>query len=389
MTYLLHSVIPQRLCATGTCLFFPYDPVLLPTIDGGKMAEVRFQQISKSFGEVPVIDSLDLTIADGEFFTFVGPSGCGKSTILNLIAGLELPSAGAIFFDGDEITNVTVRKRDVAMVFQSYALYPHLSVADNIGFPLKMKKIPKDQIKTEVAKTAESLGLGDYLQRRPRELSGGQRQRVALARAIIRRPRVFLMDEPLSNLDAKLRIEMRAELKRLHRQLKITTIYVTHDQSEAMGLSERIAVLHDGVVQQCGTPDEVYARPKNRFVAGFLGSPPMNFLPGKIDRKNQAEVVVNDQSITIPTNSQPASGEVVLGIRPEDVVISTADGHLTGEVQTVEFVGSGSWVELRWGEMGLKGFSARLTPVQPGERLSFTIPAEKCYLFNKTTGDRL
>jgi len=254
------------------------------------MAEVRFEKVGKTYRDIRVIHGLNLTIQDGEFFTFVGPSGCGKSTVLNLIAGLVPVTEGNIYFDDTLVNENSPKERDVAMVFQSYALYPHMTVYRNIAFPLTMKKMHKKKIDEEVQRVAALLGLEQLLQRKPKELSGGQRQRVALGRAIIRKPKVFLMDEPLSNLDARLRIEMRAELKKLHHELNITTVYVTHDQSEALSLSERIAVLSDGAIQQCGTPQEVYLKPANTFVAGFIGSPPMNFMKATVKQASPLEV---------------------------------------------------------------------------------------------------
>jgi len=353
------------------------------------MAQVRFDGVHKAFGNTRVIEGLDLTVTDGEFFTFVGPSGCGKSTILNMIAGLEQPSGGMIYFGEQPINDVPTRDRDVAMVFQSYALYPHMKVFDNIAFPLKMRKTPKAETKSEVERTATILGIEDLLHRKPRELSGGQRQRVALARAIIRQPRVFLMDEPLSNLDAKLRIGMRAELKQLHQRLKITTIYVTHDQEEAMGLSERIAVLSAGKVQQCGTPDEVYARPANMFVAGFLGSPPMNFLAGEAVSTNPVSVVINGVTFGPAVEKTPSGKDVMLGIRPEDLVLSFERSTFEGRVLTVEFIGSGSWVELEWQGSRLKGFLSADNRLTPEQEVFFNFPIDKSYLFDRSTGKRL
>jgi multiple sugar transport system ATP-binding protein len=353
------------------------------------MAQVRFEGVHKAFGSTRVIEGLDLTVADGEFFTFVGPSGCGKSTILNMIAGLEHPTNGTIYFDDQPINRVPTRDRDVAMVFQSYALYPHMKVFDNIAFPLKMRKTPKEQTRIEVEQTATILGIEELLQRKPRELSGGQRQRVAVARAIIRQPRVFLMDEPLSNLDAKLRIGMRAELKQLHQRLKTTTIYVTHDQEEAMGLSQRIAVLSGGRVQQCGTPDEVYARPANMFVAGFLGSPPMNFLRGELVSTDPMNVVVNGAAFYPTAEKTPSGKSVVLGIRPDDLLLSCERDNFEGQVLTAEFIGSGSWIELQWQDSQMKGFMSADTPVAPGQSVFFDIPIEKCYVFDQRTGERL
>jgi multiple sugar transport system ATP-binding protein len=353
------------------------------------MAEVRFENVVKSFGAVKVIDTLNLTVRDGEFFTFVGPSGCGKSTILNLVAGLESPTAGTIHFDAQPVNHVAPRDRDVAMVFQSYALYPHMTVFDNIAFPLKMRKVPRDRIATEVEQTAALLEIEGFLRRRPRELSGGQRQRVALARAIIRRPKVFLMDEPLSNLDAKLRVETRAELKRLHQRLKTTTIYVTHDQEEAMGLSERIAVLADGKVRQCGTPEEVFAKPTNIFVAGFLGSPPMNFLPGRVENGDPFEVAIGDVRLRPQVERRPSSPEVMLGVRPEDIRLSPSAGRFQATVLTTEFVGSGSWIELEWMNQRLKGFQSGDCPLEPGSSVFFDLVADRCHLFDRATGERL
>lgn len=279
------------------------------------MAEVRLEGVTKSFGGNTVVDDLSLTIRDREFLTLVGPSGCGKSTTLRMICGLERVSAGQIYFDDQPVGWLPANKRDVAMVFQSYALYPHRTVEQNIGFALKMMRVPRDEIARQVREAAGTLGIADLLDRKPRELSGGQRQRVALGRAIVREAGAYLLDEPLSNLDAQLRVLMRAEIKRLHVDLARTFIYVTHDQVEAMTMSDRIAVMKDGIVQQCATPEEIYARPANRFVASFMGSPPMNFMTG--DR-------------------------VVLGIRPEDVSLSREpkEGHRPGKVFITEPLGA-------------------------------------------------
>jgi len=353
------------------------------------MAEVRFEGVTKSFGAVRVLEPLDVAVRDGEFFTVVGPSGCGKSTILNLVAGLEAPTSGTIYFDDQPVNHLSPRDRDVAMVFQSYALYPHLSVFDNIAFPLKMRRVPKPAVRTQVERTAELLDIRELLPRRPRELSGGQRQRVALGRAIIRRPRVFLMDEPLSNLDAKLRVDTRAELKRLHQQLGITTIYVTHDQEEALGLSERLAVLSGGCIQQCGPPDEVYARPANLFVAGFLGSPTMNFIPARVEQKAPPVIMLNGVTIRPAGVKAPSTGEAVVGIRPEDLVLSSKQGTCEGKVTTVEFVGSGHWVEFTWAEHRLKGFLSTDNHLESSSTVYFDFPAEKCFVFDASSGERL
>jgi multiple sugar transport system ATP-binding protein len=327
------------------------------------MTEVRLERLTKRFGAAEVLKAVDLTIHSGEFFTIVGPSGCGKSTLLNLIAGLEDPSQGTIAFDGRPVQQLGPRERDVAMVFQSYALYPHMTVYENLAFPLRMKKRPTKEIDRKVRDTAEMLGLAAVLTRRPRELSGGQRQRVALGRAMVRHPRLFLLDEPLSNLDAQLRIEMRSELKRLHGALKATMIYVTHDQAEAMTLSDRIAVLHRGVVQQCGTPKEVYERPTNLFVAGFIGHPPMNLLPGTL-RSDPAPTVwfgagaglrISDATRDRLENV-PEGGRVVLGLRPEHVRLRKdgAGPERSVRLELIEPMGSEVWLELVWGDRRLR-----------------------------------
>ena len=329
-----------------------------------------------------VVKNLDLTIEDREFFTFVGPSGCGKSTIMNMIAGLEEVSSGTIHFDGVPINNLSPGERDVAMVFQSYALYPHMTVYENISFPLRVKKLPKESINEEINRVAAMLDLKPLLRRKPRELSGGQRQRVALGRALIRKPRVFLMDEPLSNLDARLRIETRAELKRLHQELQITTVYVTHDQEEAMVLSDRIAVLYQGKIQQCGHPMEVYAKPANLFVAGFIGSPPMNMIDGSL---------LKDIAIFKPVLERSENREIIVGIRPSDVVVSAQGDETTleGKVLLLEPTGNDTWVDLLWKEKTIKGVLHTEEKITPGTRTFFKIPLENLHVFDKARGERL
>jgi len=355
------------------------------------MAEIRFEKVEKRFGDVVVVRELDLTAHDGEFFTFVGPSGCGKSTILNMIAGLEPVSKGRIFFDNAVVNDLTPKERDVAMVFQSYALYPHMTVHKNIAFPLKMKKIPDATIDNEVRRIAELLGLEDLLKRTPKELSGGQRQRVALGRAIIRRPRVFLMDEPLSNLDARLRVEMRAELKRLHHELKITTIYVTHDQSEALSLSERIAVLDKGEVQQCGTPREVYSKPANIFVGGFIGSPPMNFVHATIRGLDPLRIDCQSFIISPQHEITPEHNSVTVGIRPEDIVVTDKKSENCVEiaVSLVEPAGSFNWIDFVWGNIKMKGTGKLDIDISAGDRAFITFPPDKVTLFDTASGMRL
>jgi multiple sugar transport system ATP-binding protein len=354
------------------------------------MAEIRFENVSKSFGVVKVVEGLTLTIHDGEFFTFVGPSGCGKSTILNLIAGLEEVTGGRILFDGQPVNGLSPKDRDVAMVFQSYALYPHMTVFENIAFPLRMKKEQAGIIEGEVRRVASLIGLGDLLGRRPRELSGGQRQRVALARAIVRKPRVFLMDEPLSNLDARLRVETRAELKKLHRELGITTVYVTHDQAEAMSLSDRIAVLNEGVVQQAGSPREVYAKPANVFVGGFIGSLPMNFLPCRMSSGRPPSVECLGILLSPPVDLPVRGGECTAGVRPEDVVVSAAgvEGDVEVTVSVVEPAGSFNWVDALRGDVSVKGTAAPDENLEPGKAAYLRFSNEKVSLFDPTTGRR-
>ena len=355
------------------------------------MAEIVFQNVSKRFKDTELFRGLDLRIGEGEFFTFVGPSGCGKSTILNMIAGLEPLSGGAILFDGRDVGPLSPRERDVAMVFQSYALYPHMSVFENLAFPLRMKKSQGDFIEAEVRRVAGLLGLDSMLRRKPGELSGGQRQRVALGRAIIRRPRVFLMDEPLSNLDARLRVGMRAEIKSLHRELGITTVYVTHDQAEALGLSERMAVLHQGLIQQCDAPGRVYREPANTFVAGFIGSPPINLIPGSINERG--EIAALGTLIAGPRDAQPrpAPGRVTVGIRPEDISITSArrEGGIEARVSLLEPAGPFNWADVRCGDVSLRGIAGEEPGLEAGGRAFLSFPAAKVLLFDAQTGLRL
>jgi multiple sugar transport system ATP-binding protein len=352
------------------------------------MAGIKFEKVSKKFKDVTVIKEMDLTIEDGEFFTFVGPSGCGKSTILNMIAGLEPVTKGKIFFDATLVNDLTPRQRDVAVVFQSYALYPHMTVYENIAFPLRMKKIGAKTIDEEVRRVAAALGLADLLRRRPKELSGGQRQRVALGRAMIRKPRVFLMDEPLSNLDARLRIEMRTELKRLHNDLKTTTIYVTHDQAEAMSLSARIAVIYSGELQQCGTPDEVYLRPSNVFVAGFIGSPPMNFIPAVIRASDPSKVVCNGTVLPLenvsPLPFDKEVRQVLVGIRPEEISVlaEESEGGIEVTVSLIEPAGANYWVDCDWKGTKIKGSAKDVKRLNPGVKAFIAFTKEKIMIFD-------
>ena len=333
------------------------------------MARIQLKNITKRWGATTAVEPLSLDIADGEFLVLLGPSGCGKTTTMRMVAGLEDPSAGEVWI-GDRCVNLLEPKdRDVAMVFQSYGLYPNMTVAENIGFPLKIRGLSVAEIGPKVLKAAQQVELTDYMQRRPKELSGGQRQRVALARAIVRQPAVFLMDEPLSNLDAKLRVTMRAHIKHLHHTLGVTTIYVTHDQIEAMTLADRVVVMSRARVQQIGTPQDIYDRPTNLFVAGFIGSPPMNLL-----------------------NGQGGAPDVVLGVRPEDLRVMPADtpGALfCGEVFTVELTGDSTYVTLKRGDQLVSAKQGKQFRAEVGQRLAFATEPERCHRFDAKTGLRL
>jgi len=317
------------------------------------MAGVRLEGIVKAYGAVQVVHGIDLDVSEKEFVVLVGPSGCGKSTTLRMVAGLEEITSGDLTIDGRRMNRVAPKDRDVAMVFQNYALYPHLNVADNMAFGLRIRRMPKDQIKTTIAETAEILGLTDYLERRPADLSGGQCQRVAMGRAIVRHPKVFLFDEPLSNLDAKLRTQMRAEIKRLHNRLGVTSIYVTHDQVEAMTLADRIVVMNDGAIEQVGTPMELFNNPVNTFVAGFLGSPPMNQMKGTL---TETGARVGDTEIKISGAINGNAGrDVIVGVRPEHVTLQPGEGTsvLPINLDLVEPLGSEALLHARFGDDNL------------------------------------
>jgi multiple sugar transport system ATP-binding protein len=310
------------------------------------MAQVTIRGVRKTFGAVDVIHGVDLDIADGEFVVLVGPSGCGKSTLLRMIAGLETISAGTIQIGERVVNHLPPAQRDIAMVFQNYALYPHMTVADNMAFALKLRKTDQKTVDDRVQKAAEILGLKPYLTRYPRQLSGGQRQRVAMGRAIVRDPQVFLFDEPLSNLDAKLRVQMRTEIKELHQRLKTTTIFVTHDQIEAMTMADRIVVMHDGIIEQIGTPLELYDSPRNLFVAGFIGSPAMNFLKGAA--KGDGSIDVGGTRLPVAGKHSVADGQpVVYGIRPEHLEL--ANDGFPAKIAVVEPTGSETMVVVRMG----------------------------------------
>jgi multiple sugar transport system ATP-binding protein len=347
--------------------------------------QVTLRDIYKSFGEVEVVKGLDLEVADGEFVVLLGPSGCGKTTALRMVAGLESVTAGKIFIGAREVTHVLPKYRDVAMVFQSYALYPHMTVAENIGYPLKLRDTPKAERDARIREAAGKVHLEDYLDRYPRQLSGGQRQRVALARAIVRRPSLFLMDEPLSNLDAKLRGYMRSELKRLQSDLGVTTIYVTHDQIEAMTLAHRVAVMNKGVVQQIAPPREIYDNPANLFVAGFIGSPPMNTVPG----------AVAEGRFRVPEGGLALGGyaprnDAILGFRPEDAaIVDPAQADLRATVFSCELTGNETIVTCRLGEAQVIVQMDKDFEVAPDAAIGIKINPRKACLFEPGTGDRI
>jgi len=353
------------------------------------VAEVSLASVSKRFGHTQVIRDVTLDITDGELCVFVGPSGCGKSTLLRLIAGLEDPTAGDILFDGERVNDRPPAARGIAMVFQSYALYPHMTVRDNMAFGLKLARYGRDGIAARVAEAARTLQIEHLLDRRPRELSGGQRQRVAIGRAIVREPGVFLFDEPLSNLDAALRVQMRVEIARLHREIAATMIYVTHDQVEAMTLAERIVVLNEGVVEQVGPPLELYQRPRNMFVAGFIGSPRMNFIGADAAGRDADAVTVilpGGGRMAVPIQSDAAVGRLSLGVRPEDIgLVADGDGALGGTVLAVERLGNATLVHLVLDDgVAVVVQAPAATAARVGERIGLDIEAAASHLFGPT-----
>ena len=346
--------------------------------------------IRKVFGKgaaaVEVLKKIDITVAPGEFLILVGPSGCGKSTLLNIIAGLEEPSEGALRIGGRDVIGVAPAQRDIAMVFQSYALYPTMTVADNIGFALEMRKVPKEMRTKRIHEVAAMLQIENLLDRRPSQLSGGQRQRVAMGRALARDPQLFLFDEPLSNLDAKLRVEMRAEIKRLHHVSGITTVYVTHDQIEAMTLGSRIAVMKDGILQQIGTPDEIYRTPVNTYVAGFIGSPMMNFIEGHAEGSGtQGRFVFAGGSLDLP---MPAGREVTLGQRPEHIHLAD-DAAWRGEVVLVEPTGADTYVVVKTGAGLITVRAPANTKLDIGANVGMTVSSRHNNWFDKASGLRI
>jgi multiple sugar transport system ATP-binding protein len=353
-------------------------------------ASLNISGIRKAFGKgdktVEVLKRIDIDVAPGEFLILVGPSGCGKSTLLNIIAGLEEPTEGDLRIGGKSVVGVAPAQRDIAMVFQSYALYPTMTVADNIGFALEMRKVPKEARIKRINEVAAMLQISHLLDRRPAQLSGGQRQRVAMGRALARDPQLFLFDEPLSNLDAKLRVEMRAEIKRLHQISGITSVYVTHDQIEAMTLGSRIAVMKDGILQQIGTPDEIYSTPANTYVAGFIGSPTMNFIQGAVEGSgDSAKFVFAGGALDLPA---PRSGEVMLGQRPEHIHLSD-DAQWRGEVSLVEPTGADTYVVVKTRVGVITVRAAANTKLTVGQQIGLSVSSRHNNWFDNSSGVRL
>ncbi|MEZ5670452.1 MAG: sn-glycerol-3-phosphate ABC transporter ATP-binding protein UgpC [Alphaproteobacteria bacterium] len=356
------------------------------------MASVTVEKVKKAFGTVEVIHGIDVDIADGEFVVLVGPSGCGKSTLLRMIAGLEDITEGEISIGSTVVNRVPPKDRDIAMVFQNYALYPHMTVYDNMAFSLKLRKADRATIDAQVQKAARTLGLTEYLKRYPRQLSGGQRQRVAMGRAIVRDPQVFLFDEPLSNLDAKLRVQMRTEIKELHQELKTTSVYVTHDQVEAMTMADRIVVMHDGIVEQVGSPLDLYDNPTNKFVAGFIGSPSMNFIDGVLRRDGNQIYVQTADETRLPVDKDPAAHDgtaVTYGIRPEHLELAAAGEGFQADVIVVEPTGADTLVFSRVGGTQICATFQERHNFQPNQKVMLRPHAQTVHLFDNATGAHL
>ena len=350
------------------------------------MASLTLKNISKSFGKVTVLREVNIHVEDGTFCVLLGPSGCGKSTLLNIIAGLTPQDTGNVLLDGESVDHLAPRERDVAMVFQSYALYPHMTVAQNLGFGLRMRGVDREEIDRKVHEVARLLGIEDLLERKPRELSGGQRQRVAMGRALVRRPKLFLLDEPLSNLDARLRANVRLELKQIHQQLRGTVVYVTHDQVEAMTLGDHIVVLHEGNVRQQGSPEAIYARPADRFVAAFLGTPEMNLYKGRVTL-SEGQALFEGKGFFLnlgDTLMEHANEEIEIGIRPEDVRINHAEViGLEAEVELVSNIGSEIYVHARIGRERITVKAPKDAALKAGETLSLAVAPNAVHLFLK------
>ena len=360
------------------------------------MVKVTLDNVSKFFGKVKAVVDLNLKIGDGEFIALLGPSGCGKTTTLLMVAGIYKPTKGRILFDDRDVTRLPPRDRNVGMVFQSYALYPHMTVYDNIAFPLRLKKVPKNEIDRKVRQVAKLLRIEELLNRKPSQLSGGQQQRVALGRALVKEPDVLLLDEPLSNLDAKLRVIMRAELKRLQKELKVTTIYVTHDQVEAMSMADKIAVMNAGRLQQYAEPSELYNKPANLFVAGFIGSPPMNFVEGSIKEVN-GEYYFDSEHFKLKLPSEiggivlSKTSEVIMGFRPENAKIIKEEqpNTIQGKVYVVEPLGKDVIVNVKIGEILVKILARPGIEIAPGQNIWLQLNMNKIHFFEKGTGKEI
>ncbi|MDJ0990885.1 MAG: sn-glycerol-3-phosphate import ATP-binding protein UgpC [Desulfobacterales bacterium] len=358
------------------------------------MAAVSLGNVTKSFGKNEVIHGISCDIDDGEFIVILGPSGCGKSTLLRMIAGLEKITGGEVAIDGRVVNTMEPSERDVAMVFQNYALYPHMSVYNNMAYGLKIRRMPKDEIRKRVLNAAEILELTAFLERKPRQLSGGQRQRVAMGRCIVREPKVFLFDEPLSNLDAKLRVQMRLEIRKLHEELRITSVYVTHDQVEAMTLGDRLIVMDDGRAVQIGSPLEVYSRPATRFVAGFIGSPAMNFLEARVSADGRQVTIADGKNLSLagPAPAEVRNRDVILGIRPEHFeVVDAGAVTISLIVDHVEILGADTLVYGRLNDASVE-LTVRLPDVhhfQTAAALSLVVPPDRLHLFDPRSGARI
>ncbi|SER84033.1 sn-glycerol-3-phosphate ABC transporter ATP-binding protein UgpC [Rhizobium sp. NFR03] len=354
------------------------------------MADITIRAVRKSYGKTATLHGIDLAFASGEFVVILGPSGCGKSTLLRMIAGLEDITGGEIEINGRVVNKLEPRERGCAMVFQNYALYPHMTVADNIGYALKVAGVPKAERRVRIPETAKIVGLGDYLERKPAALSGGQRQRVAMARAIIREPGVFLFDEPLSNLDATLRVTMRAEIRKLHQRLSATSVFVTHDQVEAMTLADKLVVMNKGHVEQVGQPLDIYHRPASVFVASFIGAPPMNLIDTSIDA---AGTVARHEHLAIPIPSAMAAAlagrDVTLGIRPEECRVLPAGEGLPARVDFVEELGSGRIIHVAFGSRIFAAAIPLDIRVAPGDLIGLALPPAQLHVFDRETGRRL
>ena len=348
------------------------------------MAEIQLKNLTKRWGSFVGVEGFNLTIADEEFLVLLGPSGCGKTTTMRMIAGLEEVTEGEVIIDGKTVNELEPKDRDVAMVFQSYALYPNMNVYENIRFPLKVRKVDRELHDEKVMRASAMVELDDFLHRKPSELSGGQRQRVALARAIVREPTVFLMDEPLSNLDAKLRVSTRAQIKNLQHELRVTTIYVTHDQVEAMTLADRVVVMNAGVIQQIGTPKEIYNKPANSFVASFIGSPAMNLMHGSISNG-----IFSGENVKIEGLNKEHSGDITLGFRAEDASIVESGGEISGAAFSVELLGDATMVSIRAGGELVSVKSEKNYYSEIGSTVMAHVPANLCLLFNEETGEMI